>query len=124
MFLDANVVLEILLSRKQEAAARKLIDNSTGRLYMSVLTAHLIVQFGQAIVDLPILRQFLADYTILNLESPDFRWAFANVRGNDFEDGLQLAVAIRNGCTRFVTFDRDLAATYASLTSIQVELAG
>lgn len=90
-------------------------------LYISALTAHLVVHFGQAIVHLPIVRQFLGDYTVLGLENADFNLAFNNVRGNNFEDGLQLAVAIRNGCTHFSTFDTDLVARYQDLPSIQVQ---
>src|ERR1022692_4608687 len=94
LFLDANILLEIVLGRKQEAAARKLIENQSEHLFISSLSAHLVVHFGQAIVDLRILRKFLADYTILALDSIDFEWAFANIRNQDFEDALQLAVAI------------------------------
>ncbi len=97
MFIDANVLLEILLGRRHEAAARGLIISSVDELQISALTAPLIVHFGQAIVELPVMRHFLSDDTILDLESSDFQWAFTNIRGNDFEDALQLAVAIRNG---------------------------
>jgi predicted nucleic acid-binding protein len=123
VFLDANIVLEILLGRKQATAARTLIKNAADELYISALTAHLVIHFGQAIVDLPVLRQFLADYTVLSLESTDFQWAFNNIRTNDFEDSLQLAVAIRNGCSSFSTFDQDLAKKYADLPSIRVQAA-
>lgn len=121
MFLDANVPLEILLGRKYEAAARKLLENNHNDLYISALTAHLIVHFGQAVVDLPILRLFLQDYTILSLDNADFEWAFNNIRGSDFEDGLQLAVAVRNGCRCFSTFDRDVLTKYGNLSSIRVQ---
>lgn len=123
MFLDANIVLEILLGRKKEAVARKLIEKHSDDLYISVLTAHLVTHFGQAIVELPILRKFLADYTVLALDATDFEWAFTNVRKYDFEDALQLAVAIRNGCNLFVTFDKALVARYKDLPMIKTQLA-
>lgn len=124
MFLDANILLEILLGREQEASARRLIEKYNNDLYISALTAHLVVHFGQDIVDLPIVRQFLADYTILSLDSADFQWAFTNIRGSDFEDALQMAVAVRHGCTTFFTFDKDLVGKYSDLASIQVQSAG
>jgi predicted nucleic acid-binding protein len=123
MFLDANVLLEILLGRQHEAAARRLIEQCTDELQISALTAHLVVHFGQTIVALPVVRQFLADYTILGLESADFQWALTNIRGNDFEDALQLAIAIRNGCALFSTFDQALVSRYADLSSIRVQSA-
>ncbi|QQS19760.1 PIN domain-containing protein [Candidatus Saccharibacteria bacterium] len=122
MYLDANILLEILLSRPNEKSARKLLEEQSGEIFISALTAHIVTHFGRSIVELPILRSFLADYTLLSLEASDFEWAFANARDNDFEDALQLAVAIRNGCEVFVTFDKKLANLYKDLIQIKVRL--
>ena len=122
MYLDANILLEIILSRPNEQIARKLIEAQSDEIFISALTAHLVTHFGKAIVDLPILRAFLADYNLLGLEANDFEWAFTNARDSDFEDALQLAVAIRNGCEEFVTFDKHLAQSYENLIQIKVRL--
>jgi predicted nucleic acid-binding protein len=122
MYLDANILLEIILGRPNEKSARKLLEEQSDEIFISTLTAHLVTHFGISIVDLPILRAFLADYTILNLEANDFEWAFTNARDSDFEDALQLAVAIRNGCEEFVTFDKHLAELYKDLIQIKVTL--
>lgn len=122
MYLDANILLEILLSRPNEKSARKLLEEQSDEVFISALTAHLVTHFGKSIVELPILRAFLADYTLLSLEANDFEWAFTNARDNDFEDALQLAVAIRNGCEEFVTFDKHLAELYKDLIQIKVKL--
>jgi predicted nucleic acid-binding protein len=122
VFLDANVLLEIILGRDNEAIARKTLEAHQGSLFISSLTAHLIVHFGKTIVDIPVLRQFLSDYTILSLEGIDFEWAFTNLRNSDFEDALQIGVAIRNGCTDFLTFDKALYKDYTDLPSIRAEL--
>jgi predicted nucleic acid-binding protein len=122
LFLDANVLLEIILSRENEATARKALEMGQSNLFISSLTAHLIVHFGKALVALPVLRQFLSDYTILGLESVDFEWAFTNLRNDDFEDALQIGVAIRNGCADFLTFDKGLYKAYADLPSICMKL--
>jgi predicted nucleic acid-binding protein len=122
IFLDANVLLEIILGRDRQATARKTLEAQQSNLYISSLTAHLIVHFGQVLVDLPVLRQFLSDYTILSLESVDFEWAFTNLRNSEFEDALQIGVAIRNGCTDFLTFDKRLHKTYADLLPIRTKL--
>lgn len=89
-FLDANILLEIILSRPKENAARQFIEKQSGVLCISTLTAHLIVHFGQSIVSLPILRAFLADYQLFDLTPTDFEWASANTRNKDFEDALQV----------------------------------
>lgn len=122
IFLDANVLLEILLERKNDNAARRFIKNNAGHLAISALTAHLVVHFGSKVVDLPILRQFLGDYYILEMTYMDFDWAFNNARNSDFEDALQLAVAIRNGCSDFVTFESQLFRVYKDLPTIKVKL--
>ena len=122
IFLDANVLLEILLARKNDKIARRFIQNNAGHLAISALTAHLVVHFGTKVVDLPILRQFLGDYYMLEMTYMDFDWAFNNARSNDFEDALQLAIAIRNGCNEFVTFESQLFKTYKDLPTIKVTL--
>jgi predicted nucleic acid-binding protein len=122
IFLDANVLLEIILGREKQAIAKSFIETNSKNLYISALTAHLVIHFGTSIVELPVLRQFLGDYSILPLEATDFEWAFTNILNNDYEDALQLAVAIRQGCNRFVTFDKSLIKTYKHLPSIEAIL--
>jgi predicted nucleic acid-binding protein len=122
IFLDANILLEIILSRDKEALARRFLERHSEKFNISALTAHLLMHFGINTVSLSILRKFLADYTILPLEDADFEWAFNNIRNQDFEDALQIGIAIRNGCGKFITFDRNLFNAYKDLSSIQVQL--
>jgi len=122
VFLDANVLIEILLDRPNKNKATTYMSNHADQLAISSLTAHIAVYFGQTRVDLPLLRTFLADYKILSLEEADFVWAFNNARNEDFEDALQLAVAIRHGCSEFATFDKQLFKDYSSLPTVKVIL--
>lgn len=122
IFLDANIVLEIILERENQQLAKDLLSAYSDNLHISSLTAHLIVYFGQKRVSLSVLRSFLEDYIVLSLDSVDFEWAFNNIRNDDFEDALQLGVAIRNGCTSFITLDKPLVDSYASLKNISVQL--
>lgn len=122
VFLDANILLEIIMGRKNKDIAKEFLEASISNLNISALTAHLVVHFGSSIVELPILRQFLGDYKILPLDTADFEWAFTNVLSSDYEDALQLAVAIRHGCNKFITFDKHLTETYKRLPSIEIKL--
>jgi predicted nucleic acid-binding protein len=122
VFLDASILLEIILGRRKQQLAKDLLTKYSENLNISSLTAHLITYFGQKRVELIVLRRFLEDYTVLSLDSGDFEWAFNNIRNNDFEDALQLSVAIRNGCASFITLDKTLFDTYANLKSIPVQL--
>lgn len=122
VFLDANVLLEVLLARRHETAARRVLQMHAGNMYISALTAHLVVHFGQQCVSLDVLQNFLGDYQLLELTATDFTWAFTNLRGSDFKDALQLAVAVRQGLPKFLTFDKELHRLYRDLPTIDVVL--
>lgn len=121
IYLDANVLLEAVLKRENKAKADKLIHETSGSSYISALTAHIVMYFGSKDLEIFILQQFLADFNMLPLEQSDFEWAYNNRRNNDFEDALQLAVAIRNGCEQFMTFDKTLYETYKSLPQLKIK---
>ncbi len=122
VFLDANILLEVILDRPKQVAAREIIKKHAGVSAISALTAHLVVHFGLSRTDMAILRVFLDDYEMLALTPADFEWAFTNARSVDFEDALQLAVAIRSGLGRFLTFDKQLYDLYKSLPAVKLEL--
>jgi predicted nucleic acid-binding protein len=122
IFFDANLPLEIMDERDGVRLVRELIDSNRGNLYVSALTVHLVMHFGRKKASIETLRLILDDYVILPLEADDFVWAFANRRNDDLEDALQLAVAIRNGCHEFVTFDMQLYSTYKSLPQLTMTL--
>jgi predicted nucleic acid-binding protein len=117
IFVDANVLLDILLHRARFDDARASIERhaATHTICISSLTAHLLVYFGLRVLPLGIIEDFVRDFVVLSLESADTDWAFANCPGTDFEDALQVSVAHRNGCTEFLTLDKKLVATYKKL---------
>jgi len=122
LFLDANILIEIILGRDHSEAAVKLIENHPGQPAISTLTGHLVMYFGGRISTTRLLQGFLADFDMLPLEKTDFDWAFANLHGDDFEDALQLAIAIRNGYDKFLTLDKKLYNAYKNLEAISVQL--
>jgi predicted nucleic acid-binding protein len=122
-FLDANILLEVLLDRKKAASAKSIIEASAGRAHISSLTGQLVIYYAQKIVDLSLLRQFLGDYKMVDLNRADFEWAFNNIRGQDFEDALQIGAAIRSGCDQFITLDQPLYKKYKAIRSIKIILA-
>ena len=64
VFLDANIILEILLDRKHNLKARKLIVAHAGRLHISSLTVHIAVYFGHQEQELSVIKTLLSDYHI------------------------------------------------------------
>jgi predicted nucleic acid-binding protein len=124
VFLDANVLLDIVLERAKSVDAEKYIDthSDSHEICISALTAHLVVYFGSKTLPLHVLEQFLADFTIIELDQADFTWAFRYCKEGDFEDALQISCAIRAGCQEFATIDKKLAKDYGSTLGVTIKL--
>ncbi|HUC88099.1 MAG TPA: type II toxin-antitoxin system VapC family toxin [Candidatus Binatia bacterium] len=124
VFLDANVILEITLKdRPHFDQAKQFLESVADDTAISMLTAHLIMYFGRkAHVADELLESVINENELLPVTPEDYIWAVLNEQGNDFEDALQLAVSIRNGCSSFITFDKPLVESYSSLKSISVKL--
>lgn len=56
------------------------------------------------------------------MTAADVTWAFANVRDSDFDDALQLVVAVREGGEELVTFDQRFHQRYTDLPQLKVRL--
>lgn len=121
VFLDANILLDLLLDREKSTAAKEYIIKNDGKLYISALTAHFVMHFGLKLFEQSVLRKYLNDFYIEDLTAQDVEWAFNNARNNDFEDALQLAVAIHSGCDTFATLDAVLYKNYKSLPTIALQ---
>lgn len=121
--LDANVLIEVVLQRQRYLQAERAITFLKERPYISMLSLHLVVYFCR-IAHLPfsVIHNALDKVELLDLTSADYHWAKLNMRDKDFEDALQLAVAIRNGCDTFMTFDKKLYDTYKSLPQLKIKL--
>lgn len=123
IFFDANVVIEAMLIRANAQKATYAIQKAGDQAAISSLTGHLVVYFGKKErIDVSTALGYVVDFTMLPLEQADFDWAYTNMRDDDFEDALQLAVAIRNGCDIFMTFDKKLHDTYKSLPQLKIKL--
>lgn len=117
IFIDANVLVEIIHERKHFAAAIDYVRQHAGQLAISPLTVHLVMYFGLKIASQQSLEQLLSDYTILPLSSNEVDWAFRNIRDHDFEDALQIGCAVSGDCSQFVTLDRGLVRRYSTLSN-------
>ena len=116
VFLDANVVLEIIL---RDRAKRVQVENYLSLVSeptaISILSVHLIMYFGRkAKAKDEFLEEAIGQNELLDLLPEDYKWALKNEPRKDFEDALQVAVAIRTGCEKFVTLDDKLGKAYAN----------
>ena len=119
---DANVLLETVLVRSGKKVADQVLHAAAGEASVSALTGHLLFHFGRRERPLEQLQVFLDEFEILALQADDFAWAYHNVRNSDFEDALQVSVALRTGCEVFYTFDRNLYAAYKHLPNLTIKL--
>ncbi len=121
--LDANVILEVLLERRHRAIASRAISEIKDKPSISMLSLHLVVYFCR-VSHLPFSAIYgaLDMVEILDLIHADYQWAKYNMRDDDFEDALQIAVAIRSGCEMLLTLDKKLHDTYKSLPQLKIQL--
>jgi len=122
VYLDANILIETILPGRplaREVADR--LDQIDTDIAVSVLTVHLVYHFGRKYkVPDDVLEDVLSPNLILALTPEDYQWAKINEKGRDFEDALQVACALRNGCASFMTIDKPLAKSYQPLLSFIV----
>lgn len=114
IFLDANVLMELFFSRKRRAKVEEVVmalpDNAL--LTTSILAVHILFYYVEKDkFDKSEANAFLSAYKVLDMGSADYGWAFTNDQG-DFEDALQTACALRHGCRKILTLDRDFAALH------------
>jgi len=113
VFLDANIILETILSNRAKAKIVEKIINQADQLAISALSVHLVFHFGlKDKIQRSILQGIVEQYEILNFSKQDYLWAKQNCADDDFEDALQVAIAVNNGCDSFVTLDKSLASNY------------
>jgi predicted nucleic acid-binding protein len=71
-------------------------------------------------LDLFAVERSLCDFVWLGAVEADVTWAFQHFAGKDFEDALQVAIANREGCKRFITLDRALAKKYTPAMPVEL----
>ena len=121
IFLDANVLLELLLpDRPKTAALAIVLSKLEHKTAISALTVHLVMHFGrQAGINDELIHAIVTLNTMLASTEADYAWAVTHEHGRDFEDALQVGCAINNGCTQFLTLDKALIKQYqADITMI------
>jgi predicted nucleic acid-binding protein len=80
---------------------------------ISMLTVHLVLHLGlKDGLKISGIKTFLSDYPKVALLPEDYVAALELMRNVDHEDALQLASAIRIGCSSLVTLDQKFGRAY------------
>ena len=121
---DANVILEVVLERERAEGCRGRIEKAKadqGENAISTLTFSHVMYYAEARkLNLKNVELLLGTFSWLPVLETDVAWARSRYQGKDFEDALQIACALREGCTKFVTLDQKLAKKYAGQLSIEL----
>ncbi|MHB1864971.1 MAG: type II toxin-antitoxin system VapC family toxin [Candidatus Saccharimonadales bacterium] len=115
LFLDTNILLEIILrDRAKKVQVENYLSLVSDPTAISMLSVHLVMYFGRKEkAEDRFLKGAIGENELLALLPEDYEWALKNEKRKDFEDALQVSVAIRTGCEKFITIDDKLAKAYA-----------
>lgn len=110
LFIDTNIVLDLLAQRPDYASAAKLFTLADqGKLDLSVSsltfanTHYILVKHEGKEKTLKILRDLELIVTIIDLSGKIVRLALNDKGFTDFEDGLQYYSALENGMEVIIT---------------------
>lgn len=110
LFIDTNIVLDLLAKRPDYASAAKLFTLADqGKLELSVSsltfanTHYILVKHEGKEKTLKILRDLELIVTIIDLSGKIVRLALNDKDFKDFEDGLQYYSALENGMEVIIT---------------------
>lgn len=120
IFVDANVLLEVILKRAKADICEAYLSSGPDKA-ISILTLDLVMYFIERDkIHWEPVKHFLESFVWLPVTDADAQWAYVNFKGDDFEDAIQVACALREGCERFATLDKGLAKKYSEMMKIKL----
>lgn len=123
--LDTNILLEILERRRQYEEVLEAINRlgASEPLAITTLTLNNVFYIAEKNkLDPGAVERLAGAYRWLEVLAEDGDWALAHYKGKDFEDALQVAVALRSKCQSIATLDVSMAKKYRKF--LPIELVG
>jgi len=115
IFLDANIVLEILFKRENANFCIEVCKEHEA-LSISSTSLHTIYYYAEkAKIDLDIVKNMLADINILPVSKSEYDFALEIFQYKDMEDALQVATALNYNAKLIFTLDNDMIKKYSSI---------
>jgi len=107
VFVDANVLLEIMFARPKLEQASQVLRNPDDTFAISTLTVHILYYFAEAEgIDREFVWRLAGLARHVSLLPETIQDARERYNGKDFEDCLQALCAERAGCDKIVTLDK------------------
>lgn len=122
VFLDANALIDLYLSRPRLKKLSQVLAEINGQLVTSVLSVELCSYISRKEKDrgLKQLQDFMNGIDILALADSTLSLSFRIAQDEDLEDALQVACALENAVDVFITGDVKLAKRYGHLLKIKL----
>jgi len=118
VFLDANVLMEILFQRSKYGEVSEMLKNYSN-FYISFLTCHILMYYTELEkLDPNNTFKLLNNTQILENTDTTFDLATQLYNDKDFEDCIQVATSLENEITDFITLDKSLAKKYSDKLNI------
>lgn len=120
--LDANALADLYLRRPRFEKLSQVLTKINGQLATSVLSVELCSYIARKEKGLGLvqLQDFVTGIDILSVTNSTLSMAFRIAQDEDLEDALQIACALENDVSIFITGDVKLAKRYGHLLKIQL----
>ena len=107
IFLDANILLEILFDRKLAAECRSLVSSPSNEYAISVITVHIVWYMAEKYkLQTQLIDDLLSVWVILPVTDQIIQVSRGRYNGKDFEDCLQAACAESGNYDEIITIDK------------------
>lgn len=107
IFIDANILLEILLDRSLASECESLVRDPSNEYAISALTVHIIWYMAEKYsLQTELIDDLLSVWVTLPVNTQIIKMARDRYDGKDFEDCLQSACAESHRCDEIITLDK------------------
>lgn len=122
VFLDTNVVLEVILQREQSAVSKQIVKYMIGKdvaMYISAASFYTMIFVTEKYLKKNwgltgndkvealriVLEETLKTYSIAEHDNSSLLKGIKDVKFNDLEDSCQYQLAQKTGCDLLITFN-------------------
>jgi len=121
LFIDANVLIEILLDRRLSQQCIQILEDTSQQYVISAVTVHIVWYIAERYnLNQNKVDEVLSIWEVLPLTAHNVKSARERYDGKDFEDCLQAVCAESGDCDLIVTIDKKFKQH--SRTSLPVTL--
>ena len=107
LFVDTNILMEIMMGRSKTKQISKIFHSPDYEFFISALTVHILYYFAEVeAIDQNFVRKLVGLAKHLPINEKMIVLAQRRYRGKDFEDCLQAACAEQTDCHEILSLDK------------------